>query len=58
MSAILLALVPLVAVACLLLNLLIRAKGNRTLSLKIKALGVEINIESFATKRGGDHEGS
>lgn len=45
-GALLLFALPIVAIACLSLNLLIRARGRRSFKLELRAFGVEIKLES------------
>lgn len=49
-SAFFLAVFPIVAVVCLALNVFVRARGGRALKMHIKALGVDILIESTTTR--------
>lgn len=45
-SALLLMLLPGIAVIAIMLNVIIRARGGRSLSLKVKAFGIDISLES------------
>lgn len=50
-GALLVILLPAIAVIGIALNLLIRARGGRSFSLKLKCFGVDLHIESSQTKK-------
>lgn len=57
-TALLFVSIPIIAMICLALNLFIRARGDRSVSMFLKAFGVEVRVESSTvckhTKDGQD----
>lgn len=47
----LVAILPIVSIVCLGLNFFIRARGGRSVSVNLKAFGIELNISSSSTDR-------
>lgn len=45
----LVAILPIVSIVCLGLNFFIRARGGRSVSVNLKAFGIELNISSSST---------
>lgn len=41
--------IPIIAMICLALNVFIRARGDRSFNMFLKAFGVEVRIESSTT---------
>lgn len=42
---------PIAATICLSMNLIIRARGNRSINVSMSAFGVSVNFESHPTGR-------
>lgn len=53
-GALMVALLPLVAIVGISLNLFIRARGGRSFSLKLKGFGIDLQINSGQSERGED----
>lgn len=49
-------LVPLTIVLCLAANLLLRVKGTRSMSLRLKALGVEVKFSTHTPGSVSDRD--
>lgn len=47
---------PIVAIICLSMNIFIRARGNRSVQLNLRAFGVEVNLESRSCNHDEDKE--
>lgn len=57
-AALLVALLPLVAVVGIALNLFMRARGGRTFFLSLKAFGVDLKIESTGPQTNRPNRGT
>jgi len=51
-----LAAIPLISVLCLGINFFIRARGGRSVKLNLKAFGIELKLESYATGNGSSSD--
>lgn len=54
-NVLLLALMPFTVILCLTVNLLLRAKGRRSLVIQLKAFGVEVKMSTDASHHGCAH---